>query len=265
MKTSHQKKHAKNFIKDIDQKIRDEGKHPNIEFGQSLVCSIKSLAMKKNEIVKSTTRLFTGKMIMFAEILLESFTYDLRETFFFPGKKTREIYEKYMTERTFPFSVLTNTDRICIFYIFICKPESSLQDSKFRDILFEVIKENKILHRFYTSHKFWEKFSVRDKSLKKKFGYYSIENIDDPCLVTVAVNLREYLETFESVKINKKHKGLRKGARGMEFENYSEKINSVQEIETFGQLTQDKQKQNRFSVKSNEMMLEELKNQNLHK
>ena len=51
----------------------------------------------------------------------------------------------------------------------------------------------------------------------------------------------------------------------MEFENYSEKINSVQEIETFGQLTQDKQKQNRFSVKSNEMMLEELKNQNLHK
>ena len=59
-----------------------------------------------------------------------------------------------MTERTFPFSVLTNTDGICIFYIFICKPESSLQDSKFRDILFEVIKENKILHRFYTSHKF---------------------------------------------------------------------------------------------------------------
>ena len=52
--------------------------------------------------------------------------------------------------------------------------------------------------------------------------------------------------------MNKKHKGFRKDARGMEFENYSKRINSVQEIETFGQLTQDKQKQNRFSIKSNE-------------
>ena len=58
--------------------------------------------------------------------------------------------------------------------------------------------------------------------------------------------------------MNKKHKGFRKDARGMEFENYSKRINSVQEIETFGQLTQDKQKQNRFSIKSNEIVLKEI-------
>ena len=63
--------------------------------------------------------------------------------------------------------------------------------------------------------------------------------------------------------MNKKHKGFRKGARGMEFENYSKRINSVQEIETFGQLTQDKQKQNRFSIKSS--CSKRLKNQNLHR
>ena len=77
--------------------------------------------------------------------------------------------------------------------------------------------------------------------LKKKLGFYSIEIIDDPCLVTVAFNPKEYIETFESENISKKHKSLRKGARGMEFENYSKRINSVQEIETFGQLTQEKQ------------------------
>ena len=149
MNKSRQKKHAKNSIKDIDQKTRDEEKHPKakplIKFDKFLACSIKYLAVKKNEMVKSTTEFFSGKMLMFAKILLESFTYDMTETFFFPGKKTGEIYERYMIKRIFPFSVLTDTDSICIFFIFICKPESRLQDSKFRDILFEVTKENKIL------------------------------------------------------------------------------------------------------------------------
>ena len=86
----------------------------------------------------------------------------------------------------------------------------------FRDVLFEVIRENEILHRFDTSHKFWEKFSVRDESLKKKLGYYSIEYIDDPCFITMAVNRKEYFEKRESENLNKKHKGLRKGAKVIE-------------------------------------------------
>ena len=38
---------------------------------------------------------------MFAKLLLESFTYDFTETFFFPGKKTKEIHDKYMIEQIF--------------------------------------------------------------------------------------------------------------------------------------------------------------------
>ena len=121
------------------------------------------------------------------------------------------------------------------FSFFICKSESSLPDGKFRDVLFEVTKENEILHRFDMSHKFWEKLSVRDESLEKKVGYYIIQNIDDTCVVTIAVNPKEYFEKFESENINKKHKGLRKSAGGMEFENYSKQINSIKEIKTFGQ------------------------------
>ena len=75
--------------------------------------------------VKSTTEFFNDKMLMFAKISMDSFTYDLAETFFFPGKKTRGIYDKYMIERIFPYSLLTDTDIICVFSIFICKPESS--------------------------------------------------------------------------------------------------------------------------------------------
>ena len=54
---------------------------------------------------------------MFVKLSFESFTYDFTETFFFPGKETKEIYDKYMIEMIFP---LFNTDRygqyLCIFH-----------------------------------------------------------------------------------------------------------------------------------------------------
>ena len=58
--------------------------------------------------------------------------------------------------------------------------------------------------------------------------------------------------------MNKKYKGLRKGAPGMEFENCSKRINSIADTETFGQLSVEKQKQNRFTIKNNEMILQEI-------
>ena len=64
--------------------------------------------------------------------------------------------------------------------------------------------------------------------------------------MTIAVNPKKYSEKFESENINKKHKGLRKGAKRMEFENYSKRIHSIKDIETFGQLTHS---QIRFSIK----------------
>ena len=50
-------------------------------------------------------------------------------------------------------------------------------------------------------------------------------------MVTIAVNRKEYFEGFKSENLNKKHKGLRKGALGMEFEDYAKRINSIREIE----------------------------------
>ena len=69
---------------------------------------------------------------------------------------------------------------------------------------------------------------------------------------------KEYIETFKSEYVNKKQKGLRKGALEMEFENYSRRINSIADIETFGQLSAEKQKQNRSTIKNDEMILQEI-------
>ena len=117
-----------------------------------------------------------------------------------------------MIERIFLYLILTDTDNICKFFIFICKPESCAPDSAFRDVMFEVIIKNDVLHRFDTSHKFWKKYGVKNEHLKKKFDYFSIENIDDPYVVTVAVNPKEYFQEFDSQSIKKKNiKDLEKG------------------------------------------------------
>ena len=91
-----------------------------------------------------------------------------------------------------------------------------MPNSTLRNVLFEVIVENKILHRFDTSRKFWENYSARNKYLKENLGYFSVGNIDDPCMVTVAVNSKEYFENFKSKSVNEKHKILMKGLPGME-------------------------------------------------
>ena len=103
-----------------------------------------------------------------------------------------------MIETIFPYSILTDTGSICVFFIVICKPESCTSDSQFRDNLFEVIINNNILHRSDTSHEFWQRYSAKNESLRKKLSYFSIENIDDPCVITVVVNPKEYFEKFES-------------------------------------------------------------------
>ena len=82
-----------------------------------------------------------------------------------------------MIKRIFPYSILTDTDIICVFFIFICRPESNLPDGKFRDVLFEVIRENENLHRFDKSHKFLEKFSVGDEPLKRNLAIIALKTL----------------------------------------------------------------------------------------
>ena len=108
-----------------------------------------------------------------------------------------------MIESVFPYSVLMDKENICIFFIFICKPSYNVPNKKFRDVLFEVIINNKILNGFYISREFWHRFNVRNKDLRKKLSYFATENIDDPCIEAVVVNPTEYFEQFESGNVNK--------------------------------------------------------------
>ena len=106
-------------------------------------------------------------MVIFPKISLKSFIHDLTQTLYFLNNRTKEIFDKYIVDRIFPYQVLTDTDSMLLFIIFIWKPESSIPNSNFRDLLFEAYINNEIINRFDTSHKFWGKFDARNKSLKR--------------------------------------------------------------------------------------------------
>ena len=139
-----------------------------IDFDQGLACSIKSLAVNKNNVVKPTSRFFNERILMFTKLSLTSFVYELIETFYILDENVIMIYEKYMIEKIYPYHVLTDTDSTCLVFVFICKLENNIPDEQFRDKIFAVIVSTEIANRFNRSHKFWEKFSVRNETLKKK-------------------------------------------------------------------------------------------------
>ena len=122
----------------------------------------------------------------------------------------------------------------------------------FRDIIFLVIINSKVLERFDVSHEFWEQFGVRKENTRKQLGLYEIEYIEDPCFVTIATNPKEYIEYFQSEYINKKHKEIRKSENCMNLESFAKRITLLREIEEY----EDKDKikettvaQSRFTVK----------------
>ena len=85
-------------------------------------------------------------------------------------------------------------------------------------------------------------------------GLFEIEHIDNPNVCTIAVNPKEYFEKFKNKDINKKHKGVRKGTRGMMFENYANRIKRLRyDLNTSTSAESIKQK--RFEIRNTEMKM----------
>ena len=84
-------------------------------------------------------------------------------------------------------------------------------------------------------------------------GYFSIENIDNPCLLTIACNPKEYYELFENSEINKEHKETKKGSSAMNFENYAERIVSLTNFDYFKKKTAEYKEVFRLPVDHGQM------------
>ena len=186
---------------------------------------------------------------MFATLSLKSFIYNLLDNFCFPQKETSELCKKYLIEKVEIFHMLTDTDSTALKFIFLSDPNSDKpKEKQFRDIIFEVIVVSKIYKRFDTSHEFWNIFGARKKNRRKKVGYYEIENISNPYLLTLAVNLKEYLEMLKDLLLNKKHKVIKKVSTGQGFENFARRIKSLVNFETFEKPPLNQKEVLKFSV-----------------
>ena len=148
---------------------------------------------------------------------------------------------------------MTDTDSTCLQFVIISDLASTFPESNARHILFEIFSNTEIKKRFDISDEFWKKFDVHIPQNQKVLGLYEIENINDPCLVTLAVNPKEYLEYFKSEIINKKHKEIKKGSVGMHYENFAERIKPLFSFDTYVKPKKDTKPVVRISVKKGEM------------
>ena len=96
--------------------------------------------------------------------------------------------------------------------------------------------------------------NVQDKSKQKVMGLFEIENIDNPNICTLAVNPKEYFEKFKNRAINKKHKGVRRDTKGMDFERYANRIKDLR-LDLKNKVEKEKVIQKRLQVKNTEMIM----------
>ena len=237
-----------------------------IEFNDHKSSAVKLISVKNESVIKCTTRFMSGKLLMFAKLSLKSFIYTLVELLHFPEENpiVAAIYKKYKIDEILCYQILTDTDSTSIQFIIISDSSSTYRECDARDILFEIFSKTKIRERFDKSNKFRKKFSALFPENEKVLGLYEVENINDPCYVTLAVNPKEYFEYFESEKCNKKLKGIKKGAKGMEYENYAERIKPIKDIKSYQKPKADIKSVTRISDKKGELTTHLTKKKNFH-
>ena len=182
-----------------------------------------------------------GKMLMFSKISLKSFVYDIIDIFCFPDIEIREIYNRYQIIKAFIYLILTDTDSSSLQFTFISGITSSISEDVARNLIFEILLQ-KLGDRLDTSHEFFDKFSCRNQSTKKKVGLYEVESIDYSCK-----SCREYIEIFKSKDLNKKHKGIKKTTPGINFESFASRIMDVREY-TYSYKKSKNNKINKVSI-----------------
>ena len=190
-------------------------------------------------------------MLMFSKISLKSFVYNLIDIFCFPDSIIANIYNKNDILKVFIYLILTDTDSCSLQFTFINKLSCSITEDRARNIIFEILIL-KLADRLDTSHEFFERFSCRNLASKKVVGLYEVESIDNPNVVTIAVNPKEYLEVFRNKELNKKHKSIKKSTPGMNFESFSSRIMDTRGY-TFAQKKSQSLKQSRFKLSKTTM------------
>ena len=127
---------------------------------------------------------------------------------------------------------MTDTDSGSLEFIVITEDSCDSGEREMRDILIQIFLDNNIHRRLDLSGEFFEQYGKRNELICKQFGLYEIKNIKQGTICAICVNPKEYFELYGIYyETNKKHKGVRKGTKGMDFDNYASRIFTTDEAE----------------------------------
>ena len=101
-----------------------------------------------------------------------------------------------------------------------------------RNVLLRIFLENDIQHTLDLSGEFFEQFDKRNEAARKQVGLYEFENILHGIVCAACVDPKEYFELYGILdKTNKKHKTVRTGTEGMDFNNCASRILTMKAVE----------------------------------
>ena len=144
-------------------------------------------------------------------MLLASFIYDCIDTFCFPNDTTRSLYNQNKILKVIPYLLMMDTDSPSLMFVIIADKSCNLGEREIKEVMLNVFLENSIYYRIDSSHKFFDQFEF--------------ENIEHGIICSINVNPKEYHELYGTTyKTNKKHKGVQKGTKGMDFDNHASRI-----------------------------------------
>ena len=105
-------------------------------------------------------------------------------------------------------------------------------EREMRDILMQIVLENDIHTRFDFSGEFFEQYGKRNESIRKQVGLYEFKNVEQGIICAICINPKEYFELYGIYyETNEKHKGVRKGAKGMDFSPWKKQMRELEGLE----------------------------------
>ena len=120
---------------------------------------------------------------------------------------------------------MTDTDSASLQFTVIADKTCDVGERELRNVLLKVFLDNDIHKRLELSSEYFEQFNKRNVSIRKQIGLYEFENIEHGIICGICICPKEYFELhcifYEK---NKKHKSVRKGMKGMSFDNCASRI-----------------------------------------
>ena len=147
-------------------------------------------------------------------------------------------------------------EKIELEFTVIAEDSCNCDEREMRDVLLRIFLDNEIHQRLDLPGKFFAQFNKRNETIGKQVGLYEFKNVEHSIICTICLNPKEYFELYGIFyEIIKKHKGVRKGTKGMDFDNYVSCILSIKEVkEGTGRFAKER-KQTRFQNTKGNMVI----------